>query len=128
METKSLKINIPEGFEIDKEKSTLEEIIFKPIIKKGLPKSWEELENINGYYVENSSIPEYYATSGRVETTDKNIFPSLEEAKAAIALAQLCQLRDIYNEGWKPDWGNTTIKYIIYIAANKIAVSQYKTF
>lgn len=44
MDTKKLKINIPEGYEIDKEKSTFEEIVFKkvedPFTK--LPKNWEE--------------------------------------------------------------------------------------
>lgn len=30
METKEIKINIPEGYEIDKENSTLEYIKFKP--------------------------------------------------------------------------------------------------
>ena len=44
MEEKKLKINIPEGYEIDKEKSTFEEIVFKkvedPLAK--LPKTWEE--------------------------------------------------------------------------------------
>jgi hypothetical protein len=30
MENKSIKINVPEGFEIDKDKSTFDEIIFKP--------------------------------------------------------------------------------------------------
>ena len=44
MDTKKLKINIPEGYEIDKENSTFEEIVFKkvedPFAK--LPKTWEE--------------------------------------------------------------------------------------
>ena len=31
MNTKKLKINIPEGYEIDKEKSTFEEIVFKKV-------------------------------------------------------------------------------------------------
>lgn len=119
METKSFKINIPEGFEIDKEKSTFEEIIFKPIPKKELPKSWEELENIDGYYVDNCSKPEYFEVLGKVDSVDKNIFPTLKEAKAAIALAQLCQLRDIYNEGWKPDWDDIKQnKYIIRFEYN----------
>ena len=47
METRKLKINIPEGYEIDKEKSTFEEIIFKkvedPFAK--LPKTWEEYKS-----------------------------------------------------------------------------------
>lgn len=117
---KSLKINIPEGFEIDKEKSTFEKIIFKPIPKKELPKSWEELENIDGYYVDNCSVIEPFAVIGKVDKVDRNIFPTLEEAEAAIALAQLCQLRDIYNEGWKPNWKNTDTKFVIYFAGEDI--------
>lgn len=31
MEKKELKINAPEGYEIDKEKSTFENIVFKPV-------------------------------------------------------------------------------------------------
>ena len=31
METKELKIQAPKGYEIDKERSTFERIIFKPI-------------------------------------------------------------------------------------------------
>lgn len=33
METKELKIEIPKGYEIDKENSTFERIVFKPIKK-----------------------------------------------------------------------------------------------
>ena len=33
METKELKIKVPKGYEIDKENSTFERIIFKPINK-----------------------------------------------------------------------------------------------
>lgn len=47
MEEKKLKINIPEGYEIDREKSTFEEIVFKkiedPLAK--LPKTWEEYKS-----------------------------------------------------------------------------------
>ena len=42
MEEKKLKINIPEGYEIDRDNSTFEEIVFKkvedPLAK--LPKTW----------------------------------------------------------------------------------------
>ena len=31
METKQIKIEVPQGYEIDKEKSTFENIILKPI-------------------------------------------------------------------------------------------------
>ena len=43
---KHINIECPQGYEIDKEQSTFERIVFKEI-KKGLPKKWEELEKID---------------------------------------------------------------------------------
>lgn len=51
---KTFKINIPEGYEIDKDESTFEKIVFKKIEKK-LITSWEELHSIKGYYVKGDS-------------------------------------------------------------------------
>jgi hypothetical protein len=111
---KEIRIIAPEGFEIDKENSTLELIRFKekPKVKK-LPESWEELEEIGGYYIHNSSII-LPIDNTLCNHTTRNIFPSKEEAEAALALAQLCQLRDRYNNGWKPDWKDNTYKFPIY--------------
>jgi len=41
--------------------------------------------------------------------------PSEELADAVVALLKLLFLRDYYNEGWKPDWDNSSLKYIVYI-------------
>ena len=119
METKELKIEVPAGYEIDKENSTFEKIVFKKI-EKELPKSWEELHMIKGWFVENGSgIHEFencFTTS-----KNRNLFPTKEEAEACVALAQLCQLRDRYNEGWKPNWeDNGKIKYCIEFFKGKI--------
>ena len=60
--------------------------------------SWEELDEIKGEYIEiNSKIEPYY---GIAISVNKNIFPT-GYAKAALALAQLLQLRDNWNDGWK---------------------------
>ncbi len=40
MERKEVKIEVPQGYEIDKQKSTYEKIIFKKIPEN--PKTWEE--------------------------------------------------------------------------------------
>ena len=40
MEIKELKIEVPQGYEIDKQKSTFEKIVFKKIPEN--PKTWEE--------------------------------------------------------------------------------------
>ena len=125
METKEIKINCPEGFEIDKENSTFECIKFKPINKE-LPKTWKEYCEthpkrekeswINGV----STIESVYADKGdnRIYFRDKNLLPNKEYAEAMLALCQLIQLRDCYNDGWKPDWSDKNDKYVIIVEYN----------
>ena len=100
MENKELKIEVPQGYEIDKEKSTFEKIVFKKIAD--LPKSWENLIKIDGYYVSSQSDIKY-CYENCADSINRNVFPTKEEAEACLALAQLCQLRDRYNDGWKPN-------------------------
>ena len=112
METKEMKIQVPDGYKIDRENSTFEKIVFKKI-EEELPKSWEDLYEVGGWFVDFHSK---VVTSGSMRTADsvKNRFPTKEEAEACVALSQLCQLRDRYNDGWKPDWGDISeIKYNI---------------
>lgn len=101
MET--LKITPPKGFEVDKEKSTFEEIVFKKIENK-LPKTWLEAikgKNKTGYFVDQSSSA---IRCNIANERDAATFPTFEEAEASIALAQLCVLRDIYNGEPLADW------------------------
>ena len=96
MEEKKLKINIPEGYEIDKEKSTFEEIVFKkvedPLAK--LPKTWEE------YYKRTKGYTSYYGYSINGNTYETkfdgfyNEFFTEERAKQYVSLGKLLQLRD----------------------------------
>ena len=124
METKEMKIQVPEGYEIDKEKSTFEKIVFKKV-ENELPKSWEDLYEVGGWFVDFHSK---VVTSGSMRTADsvKNRFPTKEEAEACVALAQLCQLRDRYNGGWKPNWNSMAeTKYVIEIFKNNIVKNLY---
>ena len=118
---KKLKINVPEGYEIDKEKSTFENIVFKK--KKGLPKSWEDLKNVSGYWVHN-----YCGTvrfDGQISHTNRNTFKTKEQAEASIALAQLSQLRDVYRQGWEPYWNDATEhKWIIHFKGTDIHICR----
>jgi len=117
---KDLKITALKGYEIDKDNSTFENIVFKEI--KKLPKTWEELGAIDGFFVGTSSKI-YEAPSfgdSKSEVTDKNIFKTKEQARASLALAQLSQLRDVYRDGWVPDWSSLHLKYCIYFT-NKTA-------
>lgn len=115
---KTLKIYIPDGYEIDKELSTFENIVFKEI-KKELPKSWEELEGLEGFFVDPKSrigIASYWSP---IEDY-KKVFATKEQAEASIALAQLSQLSEVYRDGWKPDWEDGKLKYIIRFVNNEI--------
>lgn len=122
MKTKEFKIQVPEGYEIDKEKSTFEKIIFKRV--QDLPKSWEEVGTIKGWFTDNMCSVEYYSEGKSNDSRDRNIFPTEEEAKASIALAQLCQLRDIYNDGWKPNYKDDNVKYLLYYWGDTITKSH----
>ena len=95
MENKELNIIAPEGYEIDKENSTFEKIVFKKT-SNNLPKTWEELKNIYGYYISSSSEITPSSVINASNYT-KNIFPTKELAEAVLVLAQLLQLRDKYN-------------------------------
>lgn len=124
METKEFKIQVPEGYEIDRENSTFEKIVFKKL-ENELPKSWKDLYEVKGWFIDfNSNV----VTSGSMRTGDsvKNRFPTKEEAEACLALAQLCQLRDRYNGGWKPNWNSIAeTKYVIEIFKNNIVKNLY---
>lgn len=120
MESKTLKITPPEGYEIDKQNSTFEEIVFKKIEKR-LPMSWGELKEVKGYYIDVRSSITHAVGTPQAYSHNRNIFPSIKEAQAMLAMAQLCQLRDAWNEGWKPDWENRTEnKYCIISAENRL--------
>lgn len=125
METKEMKIQAPEGYEIDRENSTFENIIFRKAERK-LPKKWEDLENVNGHYADSWGDVRCYYGVNTPDHTNKNIFPTKEEAEACVALAQLCQLKDRYNGGWKPNWNSTAeTKYVIEIFKNNIVKNLY---
>ena len=95
MENKELNIIAPEGYEIDKENSTFEKIVFKKINR--LPKTWGDLKYISGAYIPVLSDVNTEVYSVKTTPYTKNIFPTKELAEAAKALAQLLQLRDRYN-------------------------------
>ena len=99
---KELKIDIPEGYEIDKEKSTFEKIIFRK--KCTYPESWEEFCNtdIDQEYCidEYSDIIELFRFKHRNCKTDRNLCKTKEEAEAFLALIQLKRLWHEYVDNY----------------------------
>ena len=112
----SFKITVPEGMEIDKEKSTFECIVFKAK-KDKLPRTWKSLYKIKGWYINTESNIREIDLSFIINN-EKNVYPTKELAKASLALTQLLQLRDRYNDGWVPDWTMNSNKHCIFIGKN----------
>lgn len=92
---------------------------YPELAKKELPKSWEELLIIKGYYVDE------YSEINKSKLLDKddcniNIFATKGQAEASIALAQLSQLREVYRNGWVPDYMDGSTKFVIIFKSNKL--------
>jgi len=122
--TKKIVISIPEGYEIDKEKSTFEKIVFKKK-EQTLPKTWKELVRVSGYFVSGcSDVLEIERREANSNHT--NIFYSEEQAEAAVALAQLSQLREVYRQGWVPDYKNN--KFAIHFLNGDIVVNEFRPY
>jgi len=66
------------------------------LIKKELPKSWKELEYIKGYFIHSTSGEIINYTPNSPKNTNKDVFPTKEYAEAALALAQLLQLYEVW--------------------------------
>ena len=91
---KELKIIPPIGYEIDRQKSTFEKIIFKKIPEN--PKTWEEYCKLTkGSYSNYANATTNIVYKDR-HTGAYNEFTTKERAKQFIALGQLMQLRDYW--------------------------------
>lgn len=113
METKEVKIQVPEGYEIDKENSTFDCIKFKPI-KKVL--TYEDVihklnDDAIGVY---TSLPRTFITSSK-------------QSEKLLAINKLMNVAKYLNGEWRPDWGNAKErKYYIeyYDRYNKYSVGN----
>lgn len=103
---KELNITIPEGYEVDKEKSTFEKIIFKKKTNK-YPKSWNEFckekpVSSTEYYIDYiSTVQGYQEPQYRRNEADKNLCKTKEEAEAFLTLIQLKRLWHEYTYDWE---------------------------
>ena len=101
---KELKIEIPQGYEIDRQKSTFEKIIFKKIPEN--PKTWEDYCSL----MKGKTIhyPDYYYIILRSFEDAYNMFTTKERAEQFIALGKLLQLRDYWVKGYD------TFSYVVW--------------
>ncbi len=87
---KTFKVEVPEGYEIDKEKSTFENILFKKIGNKYPTK----IEEVKGRDWDISATGCVYKT----KKSESNQVSSLQRAGAFVVMMQLVELRDAWNE------------------------------
>jgi hypothetical protein len=88
---------------------------------KPLPKCWKDLVEIDGFYIDTYSLIDSVGDCSTSDIEHKNIFATQEQAEAALALAQLSQLKKVYNGDWVADWNNTNqAKYTICFTKNDI--------
>ena len=115
METKEIKIQVPEGYEIDKEKSTLECIKFKPITKDI---TYEDVCNTifvnndtyfisNRGYIHKGIVPDWDGTI----LTDRHIATNKKQLKKILALNQLLNIAEYYNQLHTTGSNTYTIRY-----------------
>ena len=116
---KELKIEIPDGYEIDKEKSSFEKIVFK---KKIEVNCWEDLKRVTGVYITDSNciVP---AAVGLVKPHNHNVFLNEKFAKSALALAQISQLLPYYDTDVY--WNILDPKYCICRVKKEIAILPF---
>ena len=124
METKEVKIEVPQGYEIDKEKSTFEKIVFKKVNPLSeLPESWEE-------YCEQTKNRTYYTYSPYNESHVNETaahgfygeFSTKERAEQFIALGKLIQLRDYWVKGY------SDFRYAVFGNKDDISLCGYSGF
>ena len=122
METKEMII--PQGWEIDKVKGN--KIILKED-KKYLPKTWEEcIAKIKDLEcIDRNSCIDTATFSDDVASNHINDIP-IGLGKPMLALCQLLVCREVYRQGWKPNWkDDKEIKYCIERVENWITKETY---
>jgi hypothetical protein len=112
MNTKEIKITVPEGYEIDKENSTFECIKFKKKGRTYLNVHKALFGDGNYYYIsvggnivrgENSSVGEF-----------SHLAKHSSQLEQILALNKLMNVAKYLNAGWKPDWSISIRKWYIY--------------
>lgn len=95
--------------------------------KKKLPKTWQECYKLlnKGEYIDRNSTIESGIFPHIIEPTcdEKNTLP-VGFARPMLALMQLLVCREVYRQGWKPNWKDHTNKYCIYYTYVKITSSS----
>lgn len=114
METKEFKIQVPEGYEIDKENSTFERIKFKPI-KKAM--TYEDVA-IELFYMKHANIigrdgdVQLCCATTKEDASNPIICTSSKQTEKLIAINKLMNVAKYLNLGNEPKGG---VRYYFYL-------------
>lgn len=115
---KELKIEIPEGYEIDKEKSSFEKIVFKKVEEKlTYEKIADKLFQYKKHY--------YIAGDSSILRTSTdwlypNVAPTEHQLERLLAINKLMNIAYYLNDGSNFNWkDHSEYKYFIYYNNNK---------
>ena len=128
METKELKIQTPKGYEIDKEHSTFERIIFKPIKNITYEDVCNRIFNVcngdTGYYIDNTGNIKKASGFSNEARNDKNNATNVKQLERLLALNQLLNIAEYYNRLYPKQ--NHTQYYIIKKDKNGYDIVEYE--
>lgn len=122
-----LTINIPEGYEIDKENSTFECIKFKPIEKYLTYKEVaEKLNKDTCFFIAKGEIQSYTQYASYDNPGVANSYRQIEKI---LAINQLMNIAKYYNGDWEPDWSNSKENKfcIIYNSSDNTYAADYNS-
>lgn len=115
METKELKIQVPEGYEIDKENSTFECIKLRPIKRLTYEDVAKKLFCHNECWYINEYANINRCCVGVTEAVSKNPINCTSQKQAAklLAINRMMNVAKYLNGDWSPNWGDNSSKYFI---------------
>lgn len=127
---RNLKLTIEQAQKIYKEQPEMRELLLTTFTKEELVgyilKDWEDLNDINGYYISASSNILQIDCMGIRSNYNRNIFATEKQAKSALAMAQLSQFMKDLGDECDIDWEDAAnVKYTITRQKNTIISETY---
>jgi hypothetical protein len=112
MNDEKIEITIPEGYKLVQDGLNIKFVEKPKKMDERLSKWCDEDSELNGYWVDDESNI-VAAVNGIRRDGNRNIFATVAQAEASIALAMLSQQVADCNGDWTPDWKENTTKWCI---------------
>jgi uncharacterized protein YfcZ (UPF0381/DUF406 family) len=90
---------------------------------KEWPKTWEELNVINGNIIGRYSTVDVFDVSNAFAY--KSVFATHQQAESALAMSQLSQLHKAIVGDWEVDWSDKQTKWCISVEKYTIYVGEF---